>query len=79
MSMTTLRSRLKGWGFTAALGLCTFPAVTFAQINDGTDKYFEISKNLEIFSNVFKELNQFYVDPIEPGKMVKTGVRCHAQ
>lgn len=45
-----------------------------AQGNDQTDKYFEISKNLEIYSNVFKELNQYYVDPIEPGKMVKTGV-----
>jgi carboxyl-terminal processing protease len=45
-----------------------------AQGNEQTDKYFEISKNLEIYSNVFKELNQYYVDPIEPGKMVKTGV-----
>lgn len=72
--MSTLRGRLKSLGFTAALSLYVLPATTFAQTNDGTDKYFEISKNLEIFSNVFKELNQFYVDPIEPGKMVKTGV-----
>lgn len=45
-----------------------------AQTDDATDKYFEISKNLEIFSNLFKELNTYYVDPIQPGKMVKTGI-----
>ena len=55
-------------------GLCIFQMNAGAQGNDQTDKYFEISKNLEIYSNVFKELNQYYVDPIEPGKMVKTGV-----
>lgn len=39
-----------------------------------TDSYFEISKNLDIFTNLFKELNTYYVDPIEPGKMIKTGI-----
>ncbi len=38
------------------------------------DSFFEISKNLDIFSTLFRELNSYYVDPIEPGKMVKTGV-----
>jgi len=46
----------------------------YAQTNDATDKYFEISKNLEIYTNLFKELNIYYVDPIEPGAMMKTGV-----
>ncbi len=45
-----------------------------AQSGDATDKYFEISKNLEIYTNLFKELNIYYVDPIEPGNMMKTGV-----
>lgn len=57
-----------------AAGLSIFQVNAGAQENDQTDKYFEISKNLEIYSNIFKELNQYYVDPIEPGKMVKTGV-----
>jgi carboxyl-terminal processing protease len=39
-----------------------------------TDSYFEISKNLDIFATIFKELNTFYVDPIEPGKLVKSGI-----
>ncbi len=39
-----------------------------------TDPYFEISKNLDIYANLFRELNTYYVDPIEPGKLVKSGV-----
>lgn len=39
-----------------------------------SDPYFEISKNLDIYANLFRELNTYYVDPIEPGKLVKTGV-----
>lgn len=39
-----------------------------------TDSYFEVSKNLDIFNNVLKELSTFYVDPIEPGKLIKTGI-----
>lgn len=39
-----------------------------------TDSYFEVSKNMDIFATLFKELNTYYVDPIEPGKMMKTGI-----
>ncbi|MBZ0098407.1 MAG: S41 family peptidase, partial [Taibaiella sp.] len=38
------------------------------------DSYFEVSKNLDIFNNVLKELNTFYVDPIEPGRLIKSGI-----
>src|ERR1051325_2935582 len=40
----------------------------------GTDSYFEVSKNLDIYATLFKELNTYYVDPIQPGKLVKTGI-----
>lgn len=39
-----------------------------------SDSYFEMSKNLEVFANIFKELNTYYVDPIEPGKLTKSGI-----
>lgn len=45
-----------------------------AQSGGETDRYFEISKNLEIFSNLFKELDQLYVEPLQPGRMVKIAV-----
>jgi carboxyl-terminal processing protease len=38
------------------------------------DSYFELSKNLDIFSTVFKELNTYYVDDTEPGQLMKTAI-----
>ena len=38
------------------------------------DQSFEISKNLEIFAKIFKDVNAHYVDEIEPGKVVKTAI-----
>ena len=35
---------------------------------------FEIMKNLDIYSNVVKELNQDYVDEINPGELTQTGL-----
>ena len=31
------------------------------------DNYFEISKNLDIFTTLYRELNVFYVDETDPG------------
>ncbi|MBQ7279763.1 MAG: S41 family peptidase [Bacteroidales bacterium] len=52
-----------------ALALC-FPMLLTAQ----EDRSFEISKNLEIFADVYKTLNQYYVDDVEPGKVMKTAI-----
>lgn len=38
------------------------------------DNDFEIAKNLEIFSNVFRELNTYYVDEIDPEKTMRSGM-----
>jgi len=38
------------------------------------DDYFELSKNLDIFSTLFRELNMYYVDEEDPGKLMKKGV-----
>ncbi|MBI4645574.1 MAG: S41 family peptidase [Bacteroidia bacterium] len=35
---------------------------------------FEISKNLDIFYTLFRELNIYYVDKVEPGSLVKKGI-----
>jgi len=39
-----------------------------------TDTYFEISKNMDLFSSVFKEINTYYVDEIDAGKLTKTAI-----
>lgn len=36
--------------------------------------YFEMSKQLEIMTSVFRELNIYYVDPLSPGELVHTGI-----
>lgn len=38
------------------------------------DSYFEISKNLDIFVSVYKNVNTYYVDETEPGDLMKTGI-----
>jgi len=38
------------------------------------DSYFEVSKNLDIFATLFRELNIYYVDGTEPGELIKTGI-----
>lgn len=35
---------------------------------------FEIAKNLELFSNIFRELNTHYVDEIDPEQLMERGV-----
>lgn len=35
---------------------------------------FQISKNLDIFNSIFKELDMFYVDTVNAEKMIQTGV-----
>lgn len=37
-------------------------------------KNFEISKNLDIFYSLVRELNLFYVDDIKPEKLIRTGM-----
>jgi len=51
----------------AALGLFAFKGFE-------DNKYFEIIKNLEIFTNAYKEINHSYVDELEPGKLMRTGL-----
>jgi len=39
-----------------------------------TEDYFEISKNLDIFAAVYKEVNVSYVDQVKPGQLIKEAI-----
>jgi len=39
-----------------------------------TDDYFEISRNMDIFATLFRELNIYYVDETKPGDLIKKGI-----
>lgn len=47
-----------------------FLSKSYSQNNNA----FEISKNLEIYADVFKQLNNNYVDEIKPGELTKTAI-----
>lgn len=80
--MLSIRT-IKKWVIVAFL-----PATLFAQIQNKdslrasalnikgntTPDYFEISKNLDIFNAVYRELNVSYVDGTKPGQLMKTGI-----
>ena len=37
--------------------------------------YFEISKNIDIYTSLFKELNTYYVDEIDPSEVMQNGIK----
>ena len=46
----------------------------FFGFSKGDDRNFRIAKNLDVFNAVFKELDMFYVDTIDPEKVIKYGI-----
>lgn len=48
--------------------------VAFIPIATTNTSYFEITKNLDIFTTLYKELNTYYVDTINPEKLMHTGI-----
>lgn len=57
----------------AGLVILLFAGITlYSFTND--QKNFEIAKNLDIYYSLFRELNAFYVDDINPNKLVKESI-----
>lgn len=52
----------------------TLVLVTFLVAFKPGERYFEIAKNLDIFATLFKEVNTFYVDEIEPDELIRVGI-----
>ena len=53
----------------AALGIASVSLTKFTK-----QDFFEMSKQLEIMTSTFRELNIYYVDPLSPGKLVHTAI-----
>jgi carboxyl-terminal processing protease len=66
MKMTRTRKITIGLGIV----LGSFSSLAFV------DNYFEISKNLEIFTSTYKELNSNYVDDVDAAKLMRTGIEA---
>ncbi len=59
-------------GKKAVILIITAATLTFSATL--SEDFFEISKNMEIFTSIYKELNIYYVDETKPGSLMKTGV-----
>ncbi len=57
----------------AFLAVCIIGITACAQITE--NRRFKISKNLDYFNMIFKELDLYYVDSISPEKTIQTGIR----
>ncbi len=55
------------------IGVLSLLALAFAEVEDTSDR-FEVGKNLDIFTEVYKEVNSLYVDGTQPGDLMKTGI-----
>lgn len=51
--------------------ICAITLFSFSQLSDN---YFEIARNLDIFSTMIKELNANYVDELDPEELVVEGI-----
>jgi carboxyl-terminal processing protease len=50
--------------------------VLFIGLRSNQDRYFEISKNIETFNMLFKELNRHYVDDVDPSELMTIGIEA---
>ncbi len=61
------------WQKVTALMVVLIFGLSFT-LNNKQSRYFEISKNIEIFTRLYEEINTYYVDEIDPGKLMRTGL-----
>ncbi|EPT33365.1 peptidase, S41 family [Bacteroidetes bacterium oral taxon 272 str. F0290] len=55
----------------ACIGIMGVGMLSF---NRGDDRSFQIIKNLDIFNAAYRELDMFYVDTIDPKKVIRDGI-----
>ena len=56
------------------LGVGMIGFIALATVPKDHDRLFEISKNIEIFTNLYKEINTYYVDDLNPAKLMRIGI-----
>lgn len=63
-------TRLKKYTLIGAIMVVAFIPIAFTT----SPSYFEITKNLDIFTTLYKELNTYYVDTLNPEKLMQSGI-----
>ena len=62
------KMKLRRFLIVAGIALGSFGTLAF------TDGFFDISKNLETFAMLYKEVNSYYVDDINASKIMRVGI-----
>jgi len=60
--------------FAVVVVILIMAGVSFAFLSNQETRDFKIAKNLDIFFSLFRELNTFYVDDLNPDKLIKAGI-----
>ena len=60
--------------FKKPLLIAALAIIAIIPIAATSDNYFEISKNLDIFATMYKEVNTYYVDDIDPSTFMRSGM-----
>ena len=63
-----MKKRIKLLFLAISLTITSIVSISFV------DNYFEIAKNLDIFTTLYKELNTFYVDETNAGDLMKKAI-----
>jgi len=70
-----MKLKSKSVRITGAVVVLTGVFSIFA-FNSPNERYFEITKNLDIFTTLFKEVNAYYVDEVNPAELMNTGIEA---
>lgn len=66
--MKPVLKKVRNYSLVLVFVLSIFGSFSFV------DNYFEVSKNLDIFATLFREVNMYYVDETKPGDLMKKGM-----
>jgi len=66
--ISKIKSLKRGW--LIPIMLIPFSVICWGFGND----FFQYGKQIEIFADVYREVNHYYVDDINPGNLMKTGI-----
>ena len=61
--------------FFVGLSLFALPLLLLS-LRAPSPRYFEILKNLEIFTALYKQVNEHYLEEVSPTKLMKTGIKA---
>jgi len=72
--MKQIMKKQKGKKILILITIVLFAVTTTAFLINQESRDFRLGKNLDIFISLIRELNTFYVDEIDPDKIIRTGI-----